>query len=235
MLDGLSDVGITKEHLEGQWVEQVQEQTKPLKCQSLKLADNKIFEVLTLMKSLEIYEEEKNEYQKALLDGVYSDGLTYVDLSTLVDDVQKNIKCTKKAVANKRGNLSVDGQLNLAKLVGNEFLRKRMNALALKQRIQDKLHNRKFELANLEHAYRKTVNHLKLEKNAQSQIKRKEPGVQALVQKYNKLCDELTRIIKAHKAPRRAVAPLSIDLDGLYQLDVDDDIWQDINNFHWPT
>ena len=24
------------------------------------------------------------------------------------------------------------------------------------------------------------------------------------------------------------MAPLSIDLDGLYQLDVDDDIWQDI-------
>jgi len=35
-------------------------------------------------------------------------------------------------------------------------------------------------------------------------------------------------MIKARKSPRGAVAPLSIDLDGLYQLDVDDDIWQDI-------
>ena len=35
-------------------------------------------------------------------------------------------------------------------------------------------------------------------------------------------------MIKAHKAPRGAVASLSIDSDGLYQLDVDDDIWQDV-------
>ena len=228
VLDGLLDVGITQEHLESQWIEQIQEQTKPLKRQSSKLADKEIFDVLTLMKSLETYEEERNAYQKALMDSVYPDGLTSVDLSALVDDVQKNIKRAKKAVANKKGKLSVDGRLNLAKLVGNEFLKKRMNALVLKQRIWDRLRNRKFELANLERAYQKTVNHLKLERNAQSQIKQKEPGIQALVRKYNKLCDELKHMIKGHKAPRGAVAPLSIDSDGLYQLDVDDDIWQDI-------
>jgi len=201
VLDGLLDVGITREYLKSQWIEQIQEQTKPLKRQSSKLADKEIFDVLTLMKSLEIYEEEKNGYQKALMDGVYPDGLTSVDLATLVEDVQKNIIRAKKAVANKKGKLSVDGRLNLAKLVGNEFLRKRMNALALKQRIRDRLRNRKFELTNLERAYRKTVNHLKLEKNAQSQIKRKEPGIQALVRKYNKLCEELKSMIKACKAP----------------------------------
>ena len=228
MLDGLLDMGITREHLESQWIEQVQEQTKPLKRQSSKLADKEIFEVLTLMKSLETYEEEKLGYQKALVDGVYPEGLTFVDLSALVDDVQKNITRAKKAVANKKGKLSIDGWLNLTKLIGNEFLKKRMNALALKQRIRDRLRNRKFELANLERAYRKTVNHLKLDKNAHSQIKRKEPGIQALVRKYNKLCEELIHMIKARKSPRGAVAPLSIDLDGLYQLDVDDDIWQDI-------
>ena len=158
------------------------------------------------------------------MDGVYPDGLTSVDLIALVEDVQKNITRAKKAVANKKGKLSVDRQLNLAKLIGDKFLKNRVNALALKQRIWDRLRNRKFELTNLECAYRKTVNHLKLEKNAQSQIKRKEPGIQALVRKYNKLCQELDHMIKGRKAPRGAVAPLAIDLDGLYQLDVDDDI-----------
>jgi len=158
-------------------MEQVQEQTKPIKHQSAKLADREIFNILTLIKSLEGYEEKRLSYQKALDEGVYPDGLAIVDISSLLDDAQKNIKQTKKAIANKRGKLSVDGHLNLEKLVGNKFLKNRMNALALKQRLQDWLQNRKFELANLECVYQKTVNHLRLEKNAQSQIKKKEPGI----------------------------------------------------------
>ena len=59
VLDELLDIGITREHLESQWIEQIHEQTKPLKRQSSKLADKKIFDVLTLIKSLETYEEEK--------------------------------------------------------------------------------------------------------------------------------------------------------------------------------
>jgi len=209
-------------------MEQVQEQTKPLKRQSAKLADKKIFDVLALMESLKRYEEEKESYDQALQTGDYPDGLSAVELLALLEEVQKNIKKGKKAVANKKGKLSVDGRLNLSKLIGNEFLKSRMNALALKQRLRDRLRNRKFELANLERAYRKTVNHLKLDKNASSQIKRKEPGIQNLVRKYNKLCMDLHKLIRAKKAPKGAVVPLEIEMEGLYQLDVDDDIWQDI-------
>ena len=39
---------------------------------------------------------------------------------------------------------------------------------------------------------------------------------------------DLQKLIKAKKAPRGAVAPVVIEADSLYQLDVDDDIWQDI-------
>ena len=135
MLEKLEKVGISREHLEAQWMEQVQEQTKPAKCQSALLIDRKIFDILVLMKSLKSYEEEKHLYQKMLENGVYSDGLVMVDLSSLLENAQKNIKLTKKAIANKRGKLSVYGCLNLTKLVGNEFLKRRMNALALKQRL----------------------------------------------------------------------------------------------------
>ena len=228
VLKDLEDVGFDRQYLETQWMEQVQEQTKPLKRQSAKLADKEIFDVLALMESLKRYEEEKESYDQALQTGDYPDGLSAVELSALLEEMQKNIKKGKKAVTNKKGKLSVDGRLNLSKLIGNEFLKSRMNALALKQRLQDRLRNRKFELANLERAYRKTVNHLKLDKNASSQIKRKEPGIQNLVRKYNKLCMDLHKLIRTKKAPKGAVVPLEIEMEGLYQLDVDDDIWQDI-------
>jgi len=116
----------------------------------------------------------------------------------------------------------------LIKLLDNEFLKLQMKALALKQRIRDQLRQQKFELENLERAYRKTVNHLKLEKHAQSQLRRKEPGIQTTAKKYNKLCSDLSKMIEKHAAPRGAIAPLPIELDSLFKLDVDDDIWQDI-------
>ena len=76
-----------------------------------------------------------------------------------------------------------------------------MNALALKQQIRDHLCQCKFELEILERAYRKTINHLKLDKHAQGQLKRKKPEIQALARKYNKLCDELSDLIKGKTGP----------------------------------
>jgi len=63
-----------------------------------------------------------------------------------------------------------------------------MNALALKQRIRDQLHYRKFELENIKCNYHNTVNYAKLEAHTNQQIKHKEPGIQTLAQKYNTLC-----------------------------------------------
>jgi hypothetical protein len=103
-----------------------------------------------------------------------------------------------------------------------------MPVLALKQCIRDYLRHRKFELENLECAYRKTINHIKLEKHTESQLKCREPGIQTLARKYNAYCAELKVLINAGHAPRGAIAPLSIEMDGLFKLDVDDGIWQDI-------
>jgi len=122
----------------------------------------------------------------------------------------------------------VDGRLNLAKLMGNAFLKQRMNALALKQRLRERLRHRKFELENVERAYRNTVNHAKLEAHTKQQVKRKEPGIQTLARKYNTLCNDLGDMIKAKKAPLGAIAPLPIEMNGLFKLDVDDGIWQDV-------
>jgi len=46
----------------------------------------------------------------------------------------------------------------LRKLMNSPYLRDRMNALALKTRLRDKLRSRKFELERLERTFRKQVN-----------------------------------------------------------------------------
>ena len=54
--------------------------------------------------------------------------------------------------------LGVDGRMKLTNLKGNEFLRHRGNARALKQRIRARLISQKFERTRLERAYRNQVN-----------------------------------------------------------------------------
>ncbi len=69
---------------------------------------------------------------------------------------------------------------------------------------------------------------MKLKKSIEGKVKRKEPGIQALARNYNKLCQELKQLILSKKCPLGAISPVLIDLEGLFLLDVDDNIWQDI-------
>jgi len=68
----------------------------------------------------------------------------------------------------------------------------------------------------------------KLDSRIQSEAKRKEPGILNLVKQYNNLCQEIEVLMSQGYAPRGALKPTMIDREGLFKLDVDDDIWQDI-------
>lgn len=58
----------------------------------------------------------------------------------------------------KKAALGVEARTLLTDISTSDYLRLRMNARALKQRIRDRLRHRKFELERLERAYRVTVN-----------------------------------------------------------------------------
>ncbi|KAJ7753696.1 hypothetical protein B0H14DRAFT_3600959 [Mycena olivaceomarginata] len=55
-----------------------------------------------------------------------------------------------------------------------------------------------------------------------------EPNISKLLKMYNKLCKDIASLIRTKKAPKGAVALPPIPEKGLYQLDVDDAIWQDV-------
>lgn len=48
------------------------------------------------------------------------------------------------------------------------------------------------------------------------------------MKEYNKLCGDISILINAQKAPDGAIAPLPIPTKGVFQLDVNDAIWQDV-------
>ncbi|KAG6834252.1 hypothetical protein H0H93_010868 [Arthromyces matolae] len=161
-----------------------------------------------------------------LLQGDYSD---LGDLMNLRTSILKKISDFDATITKRRARLGVDEEQNLKKLVHNKFLQVRVNALALKQRIRTKLCERKFELARLERAYRNTSSgEQKLHDHVASQVQRHEPGISGLCRKYNEACEDLQRRLEKGEGPPGAVAPLPIDKSGLFKLDVDDDIWQDV-------
>jgi hypothetical protein len=49
-----------------------------------------------------------------------------------------------------------------------------------------------------------------------------------LTKNYNDLCRQLKTLIRQGKAPAGAILPLEIPREGIFKLDVDDDIWQDV-------
>ena len=228
VLDRLEMSGYSVAFLDSQWKIQVMEQTKPLIRQSKSVADKAIDEILVLMRNVEDYGKEIQKLETMVEEAEYPEGMDIYMVDESLVDLRVRLQKAKTAIANKQSKLGVDKRLALRNLLGNDFLRLRLNALAIKQRIRDRLRQRKFELENLERAYRSTVNQLKLSQHAEQQIKRKEPGIQSLAKNYNRMCIELKELIAKNQAPRGAVAPLAMETTGLFKLDVDDDIWQDI-------
>lgn len=90
--------------------------------------------------------------------GVYDDNMNVADASDRCDELRDLLPKLRETIRRKKATLGVTEQARLTSLIGNQFLRLRMNARALKSRIRDRLRQRKFELERLERAYRKTSN-----------------------------------------------------------------------------
>jgi len=67
----------------------------------------------------------------------------------------------------------------------------------------------------------------KLQGHVETSLKRREPTIVKLAKNYNDLCRQIQDLIRRKKAPLGAIAPKEIERDCLFNLDVDDDIWQD--------
>ena len=68
----------------------------------------------------------------------------------------------------------------------------------------------------------------KLNTQMEGAVKRREPGIPQLARTYNGLCQQLRTLSDQGQAPRNVVLPQPVEIKGLFDLDVDDEIWQEI-------
>ncbi|KAG2123852.1 hypothetical protein DEU56DRAFT_917259 [Suillus clintonianus] len=169
-LDRLHALELDENALRVEWKAQVDHQMRPTPRQSRNKAAEVITIILALEKTLQTQEASIHELEMQL-HGVRVPNIGEVTA------------------------LGMEDKVNLEKMKKDTYLTVRLNALAIKTRIHDRLRQRKIELERLERSYRATV-------NAERKLHR--------------------------RAPRSAVPPHIIPRNGIFQLDIDDDIWQDV-------
>ncbi|KAF7341286.1 hypothetical protein MVEN_01864700 [Mycena venus] len=141
---------------------------------------------------------------------------------------EKALEKAESTLRRKEEELGVGENNELERLSQSEYTRDVMNARALKLRLRERLRARKFEFNPVEHTCRRLATDDKLRAHTESAIKRREPTITKIAAEYNKLCAKIAKHIETSQAPRGAIAPLPIPPNGLWQLDVDDAIFQDM-------
>lgn len=81
-----------------------------------------------------------------------------VDLNETLQRARTHLQRLEQTRSQHFKSLAVDDTAVLRDMKQNKYLIARMNALALKQRLRDRLRQRKFEMERLERNYRRTMN-----------------------------------------------------------------------------
>ncbi|KAK7444534.1 hypothetical protein VKT23_015212 [Stygiomarasmius scandens] len=213
--------------LRKQWAHQVHVQTQPLPAQSKTKGKQAVQECIRLRGAQKTLKKKMDMFQNILQNecaAQHEIADAEIELPKAIEDYSK----ISEKVRKKELLLGVDEKTQLYRMVNNEFILKSMNARALKSRIGRRIVDRKWELDRFERMNRHKRNTKKLDTHTENAVKRRDPGIQELVRKYNRLVAELRDLHALKKCPHKAVVPDLIDIKDLFSLDVDDAFWQDI-------
>ncbi|EIN12222.1 hypothetical protein PUNSTDRAFT_60270, partial [Punctularia strigosozonata HHB-11173 SS5] len=221
----LRKCNVDLEVLDGQWVAQQAAQTRPIKRQSKNAGEKAIDAILRMDEQIQMLDKYIAMEERKVLTG-NADPTTTSTIKRLNDDRSRvQLRRTKYY-----DELSLENVAALTDVRKNKFLEVRMNALALKTRVRERLRQRKFELAQMKRSIRTQSSgntDRKLSTHTSQAVQRREPAIQSHARLYNAKCREMGELVRKGQAPPGAVVPDEIDLTKLWTLDVDDNIWQD--------
>ncbi|KAJ7070464.1 hypothetical protein B0H15DRAFT_957666 [Mycena belliarum] len=184
--------------------------------------------VLLLRTSVKIRKAQVAELRQEFLDAVMDAEPDAPLRKIAFESASESLEKAQSELDRKEAALGVTERQSLNGLGSSQYLQLKMNARALKRRLRDRLRARKFELDRVERSFRRLVNEQKLYTHTESAVKRREPTISKVNSEYNKLCREMSRLVAEGKAPRGAIAPVGNPAKGIWKLDVDDAVWEDV-------
>ena len=184
--------------------------------------------------------------QNILFQQLDNENSTAKDIEEAQQEVKTNTSIIQQldtAIAKQMSRLTVKRKTGLNKLLNNEFLRLRMNALILRERIMRRLIDQKFEMEKLERLARyermcewiyvlliqyanpniANREHVQMKHN----VNRRKGAIDRQIRSFEKLRSQMQDHINRKRAPHGAEVPRSLQHVRLSQLDTDDDIWID--------
>ncbi|KAF8059310.1 hypothetical protein FPV67DRAFT_1426412 [Lyophyllum atratum] len=207
----LQEAGQTEACLRREWDAQVKAQTKPLPRRSKNQGKNAVEEAIRLRKARDILQQRVTNLEDEILDPS-ADTVAISGVEAQLAIARPKLHDTELRLKHQERALGVDDRAELIQLLGNSFIAARMNALALKVRLCERLRARKFEMDRVERSFRKQVNEQKIHAHTEASVRRRDPSVQQLARDYNKLCKTMASLITADKAP---TPPLWLSDDGV--------------------
>ncbi|KAJ7639516.1 hypothetical protein FB45DRAFT_977229 [Roridomyces roridus] len=223
----LEECGVELEELREEWEKQLTAQTKPLQRQSKNMAQKAVDQILALRKAWDIRQRQLKEAHDAFQRAVDDEDEEEIAVQTAeMEKHETALKETKKKLKNKEAALGANEKSRLKEVAKSKFYELRMRARGFKHRLRAKLQERKFAMDGVERRLRHlTVREQQLRDHASKGLKRKDPGISELCKHYNQMVHEGG---EDDGVPPNAVAPENIDPKGMWHLDVDDAIWQDV-------
>ncbi|KAF8180298.1 hypothetical protein K438DRAFT_1603033 [Mycena galopus ATCC 62051] len=226
-LADLTTCKVPEATLRKEWEDQVKAQTRPAQRRSKKRGVAAVEEVILLRKRVDALFEKVTMLQDACVDPK-STAHVALYAETHIGSAHQTWKDEQAKLRRLEQQLGVSDATALQKLRHSDYYAARMNAKVLKERLRERLRERKFELDPIERSFRRMRSENQRNDHAGAAIKRRAGTVLSTVKEYNKLCGDISILINAQKAPDGAIAPLPIPTKGVFQLDVDDAIWQDV-------
>ncbi|KAF9520120.1 hypothetical protein BS47DRAFT_1357629 [Hydnum rufescens UP504] len=225
----------SNEYLQLQFKEQWAYQSRPLERQSKKKGFHAVEKILSVHHHLYVAQDLVDVLQKQLLsvpvlDTVASRNEIVEITSALVEQEKVVVRLSKQdddltAVLKLGDPMSYD---NLMKMKEHPWFEHQLNMHALKAHIIAKACQKNFEMDNLTGAFRsKAIDHNTMEHTSKA-LKWHYSSVKSLVVDYNKHHQSMIKLCSWRGIPWNAVIPPPIDIKGLFNLDVDNDIWQDV-------
>ncbi|KAF9507795.1 hypothetical protein BS47DRAFT_1398315 [Hydnum rufescens UP504] len=151
---------------------------------------------------------------------------------------QEKVKSTKASVVRLENNIQkkvkelklqdrVAAQ-KLSKLKKDKWITLQLNLCVLREQLLQKLRERKFELATLDCTHSTHILDQKMKAHVEKAVKHCSSGIEGTMKKYNVTLVEMVEYRRRSKSiSRDAYIPPMLSKEGLYRLDVDQDIWED--------
>src|SRR5258706_1104123 len=155
--------------------------------------------------------------------------MAHTDWQEQVDVLQASVKRLKGMIKNRCDMLALKGDSleELKWAENNEWMKGFLNLCILKDQLLHKLHSRKEELQQLDRHHNSCIVDQSLHAHVTKAVKNRLSGIEVTLKKYNGRLKQLSQLQGKGGIVKDAWLPPPLEKDGLYKLDVDQDIWCD--------